>query len=422
VDGLPAEFWQKFDFLDDWLVRVFNEMKRRTKMTWSMRTAVVKLLFKKGEQNKMSNYRPISLLCADYKMLAKIITERMKPVLNSVIDKAQQGFIKGGNIMGSLILVKEIIEYCNEEEVEGALILMDFKKAYDRIDREFMMKTLKAMNFGPDFVGMVEMLYAEVLAQVEVNGELSKEMETEGGVRQGCPLSPFLFICVLELMAIAVRENENLGITEPETQEQDKIALFADDSCICVGKPETQTREARVTMGKYEGASGSKLHDGKTMIMKIGKTRDVRLTNKQLGVSFKILEDGAVEKYLGDLVGNEVSEEKRFEKPLIKLGKTGSRWNRERITVYGRALVSNTLMMPVIGFRANVNGMTKQMTTKILKEIKQFVWKEVPTLKWGLAVRSTNEGGIGVRDPGALIRDANHVYQTLAGKVRSTVG
>ena len=60
---------------------------------------------------------------------------------------------------------------------------MDFKKAYDRIDREFMMKTLRAMNFGPDFVGMVEMLYAEVMAQVEVNGELSKEVSTEGGVR-----------------------------------------------------------------------------------------------------------------------------------------------------------------------------------------------------------------------------------------------
>jgi hypothetical protein len=99
-----------------------------------MRTAVVKLLFKKGEKNKMSNYRPISLLCADYKMLAKIITERMKPVLTSVIEKAQQGFIKDGNIVGSLILVKEIIEYCNEENVEGALILMDFKKAYDRIE------------------------------------------------------------------------------------------------------------------------------------------------------------------------------------------------------------------------------------------------------------------------------------------------
>ena len=68
-------------------------------------------------------------------MLAKIVTNRMRPVLNSVIEKDQQGFIKEGDITGNLILVKEIIQYCNEEDVEGALILMDFKKAYDRVDR-----------------------------------------------------------------------------------------------------------------------------------------------------------------------------------------------------------------------------------------------------------------------------------------------
>ena len=78
--------------------------------------------------------------------------------------------------------------------------------------------------------------------------------------------------------------------------------------------------------------------------------------------------------------------------------KTGCRWDRENPTVYGRALVANTLMMPVICFRANVNGMTKKMTARILKEIKDFVWKEVPPLKWDLAVRSPGEGGIGVRD------------------------
>jgi hypothetical protein len=88
---------------------------------------------------------------------------------------------------------------------------------------------------------------------------------------------------------------------------------------------------------------------------------------------------------------------------MSRLVKTGNRWNREKITVYGRALVVNTLMMPVISFRANVNGMTGAMTKKILSEIKQFVWKLVPTLKWSTAIRSTTEGGIGVRDPGALI-------------------
>ena len=67
IDGLPVEFWQTFDFTDVWLQEVFNEARKRKKMTWTMRMAVVKIIYKKGEKTKMSNYRPISILCADYK-------------------------------------------------------------------------------------------------------------------------------------------------------------------------------------------------------------------------------------------------------------------------------------------------------------------------------------------------------------------
>ena len=134
-----------------------------------MKLSVVKLLFKKDDKLKIGNYRPISLLCSDYKILAKIMTERMKNVLKSVIGKDQQAFVKGGNIMGNLLLVKQIIAYCNEEDEEGAMILMDFAKAFDRINREALIAVLEEMNFGPNFISMVKTLYQKIEAQVEVN-------------------------------------------------------------------------------------------------------------------------------------------------------------------------------------------------------------------------------------------------------------
>ena len=78
-----------------------------------MRTSVVKLLFKKGDRKQIGNYRPLSLANSDYKIFAKAITERIKKTLKQIIGTEQQGFIKGGDITGNLILVKEIIEYCN---------------------------------------------------------------------------------------------------------------------------------------------------------------------------------------------------------------------------------------------------------------------------------------------------------------------
>jgi hypothetical protein len=406
IDGLPIEFWQTVEFTDTWLQQVFNETRKRKKMTWTMRMAVVKIIYKKGERNKMSNYRPISILCADYKLLAKIVTNRMRPVLNSVIQNDQQGFIQEGDITGNLILVKEIIQYCNEEGIEGSLILMDFKKAYDRVDRGLMIKTLEAMNFGPDFIQLIQTLYEDVMAVIEVNDELTGEIGTGGGVRQGCPLSPFLFICILELMAIAVRENtevQGIVLVEPVTGKEDKISLFADDSAICLGKPHEQAKEARITMKRYEEASGSELHDGKTMIMKIGSTRKRVMTNMQIEVKFTILEDEAKEKYLGDVVGNEVTEKERFEDRIEKMKKIGNRWNRENVTVYGRALVSNTLIMPVILYRARVNAITRTLEKEIQKTVKDFIWRKVPSLKWSIAVRGIQEGGIGVKDPICMI-------------------
>ena len=96
----------------------------------------------------------------------------MKEVLAKLIDKAQQGFIKDGDITGNLILVKEIIEYCNENDEEGAIILMDFKKAYDRVDRGAVFRVLEKMGFGRDFVDIVKLdivklLYNEVTAMME---------------------------------------------------------------------------------------------------------------------------------------------------------------------------------------------------------------------------------------------------------------
>ena len=325
--------------------------------------AVVKIIYKKGDKNRMSNYRPICIICADYKLLAKIITSRMRPVLNYVIEKDQQGFIKDGDITGNLILVKEIVQYCNEEGKEGALILMDFKKAYDRVDRGLMFKTLEKMNFEPEFVDLVKTLYGDAISAVEVNDELTREILTGGG-----------------------------GV------RQDTISLFADDSCICARQPFEDLKEARITMEKYEQASGSALHEGKTKIMKIGKTREKMMTNRQIGVKFTILEDKAQETYLGDIIGNEVTEEQRFDGCLEKMQEKGDRWNRENVTGYGRALVSNTLVMPVILYRGRVNGMTAGLKKKVLKIVKEFVW---PTLKWSIALRGIAEGGIGVKDPSA---------------------
>jgi exonuclease III len=404
IDGIPIEFYQKFDFVVDWLYDVFSEIIEDRRMTESMRTALVKLIFKKQNKKKMENYRPISLLCVDYKILAKIITERMKQTMNAIVDVDQQGFIKGGDITGNLILVKEIIDYCNEEQKEGNMILMDFKKAYDRVDREAMFDTLTAMNYGEYFMNLVRILYTDATAIVMVNGEMADSFVTGGGVRQGCPLSPYLFIAVLELMAIALREDENYeGITEPDSNEVDKVSLFADDSAMIIHKS-NQIRATRETIRKFEKATGARLHDGKTKIMKIGPTRQENKTREELGTDFSMMLDDEIERYLGEMIGNEVKDTDRHDENLKAMDKTGERWNREDITMIGRALVANTLLYARMKFRLDVNSTTTEMRKRIKRVIKEFIWKKgKERVKWEIMTRREEDGGIGVIDPDCMI-------------------
>ena len=214
IDGIPAEFYQEFEYITEWLYDILIETEKNKLLTKTMRTSVVKLLFKKGDRTQIGNYRPLSLANTDYKIFAKVITERMKVTLNEIIGTEQQGFIKGGDITGNLILVKEIIEYCNEENIEAYIIMMDFKKAYDRIDRETVEITLRAMNFGENIINMIKLLYAGSEAVIVTNDIKGEQFSTKGGVKQGCPLSPYLFIIVLELMAIEMRDDRHIkGVT-----------------------------------------------------------------------------------------------------------------------------------------------------------------------------------------------------------------
>ena len=404
IDGIPVEFYQKFDFVVDWLYDVFSEIIEAKQMTETMRTAVVKLIFKKKNKKKMENYRPISLLCVDYKILAKIITERMEHTMNEIVDVDQQGFIKGGDITGNLILVKEIIDYCNEEKKEGNMILMDFMKAYDRVDREAMFDTLTTMNYGDYFLNLVRILYTDAAAVVMVNGEMADSFMTGGGVRQGCPLSPYLFIAVLELMAIALREDENYdGITEPDSNETDKVSLFADDSSMFILKT-TQILATRKTIHKFEKATGARLHDGKTKIMKLGQTRQENKTREEIGTEFEIMLDDEIERYLGEMIGNSVKDTDRHDDNLEEMKTTGERWNREGITMIGRALVANTLLFSRIKFRLDVNTTTTDMRKRIKNVMRNFMWNDgKKQVRWEIMTRREEDGGVGVIDPDCMI-------------------
>ena len=165
------------------------------------------LLHKKGDTTNLNNYRPPSLTGVDYKILTYILAERVQKVLKQITNTDQKGFIKGRFIGYNIRLVQDTIEYAKMQNTSGVILFLDFKKAFDSLEWEFMYKALAKYNFGEKFMRWIKIVYTKPGACIKNNGLVSEIFDLERGVRQGCPLSALLFILSVEALACRIRQN-----------------------------------------------------------------------------------------------------------------------------------------------------------------------------------------------------------------------
>ena len=156
-------------------------------MQESMRQAVITCVYKKGKTEDITNWRPISLLNYDYKILTKVLSNRMQSSLTDIISTEQTAAIKGRTIIENLQRNRDIISFANLNELE-ANITLDPEKAFDRVDRNFLFKTLRKFGYRPKIISLIETIYNNIEAQIKLNGNMSQSFPVEKGVRQGCPL------------------------------------------------------------------------------------------------------------------------------------------------------------------------------------------------------------------------------------------
>ena len=158
-----------------------------------MRMGIVTLLEKKGKDRlDIANWRPITLLNIDYKLLTKALGQRLKIVLPSLIKKDQNGFIPGGNIFFSAHTVRDILFYCKKENIDLILLALDYTKAFDSVNFDFIHKTFETFNFGEIFKKWIKIIYNGGKSCITNNGHISESFIIERSTRQGDPISPLV--------------------------------------------------------------------------------------------------------------------------------------------------------------------------------------------------------------------------------------
>lgn len=390
IDGLPSEFYKHFwNQLKDDFYEVFNYCYQKHELPTSCKRAVLSLLPKKGDLGMLKNWRPVAVLCTDYKILAKCLANRLKPFLEYMVNEYQTYCIPNRTIMDNLFLVRDIIDITNLNSENVGIFAIDQEKAFDRVSHFYLFKTLEAFGVGQSFISWIQMLYKDASVMLKVGGGLSRPVAVLRGIRQGCPLSGMLYSLAIEPLLCKLRKTLQ-GIT---VEKPIKLVAYADDVTIFI-KNERDVSVLMETLKIYENASTARVNWEKCEGFFCGQSKNPPV----LPGGVKWSKDGF--KCLGVYLGTETFKTKNWEGMVAKMCSRLSKWSwvLPQLSYRGRVLVTNNLAASALWHKMNVLDPPDDIIQELQKRLVDFFWTGQHWTKAAVLFLPVNEGGQGLID------------------------
>ena len=198
----------------------------------SLRSALILVIFKKGDQLDYKNWRPISLINVDYKLCARALAGQLLKVLHHIIVSDQTCGVPGRFIGENVAFLHDLVDFISESGVPAAILSLDQEKPFDRVDWPFLFRTLTHTGFGQSFILWVQLLYSEIRSAILINGYTS--FWPSRGVRQGCPLAPLLYVISIKVLAANLQAHTDIVGLHPPCLScaLPVVSLYADDKTV----------------------------------------------------------------------------------------------------------------------------------------------------------------------------------------------
>ena len=310
-DRLPNKFYKTFSaVLSEILTGVFNEAKTNGKLPGSCTQGLISILYKKGPRDDPTNYRPITLLNGDYKILTRLLTQRMNEAVKQFVSPQQNGFVPGGFIAENTMLLKLIQAYVEDEDEEAFFLFLDMEKAFDRCSWDYLERALHEVGFEQNFIDYVKLFYSHAnppTRQININGRLGESFPLGSGVAQGCPCSPLLFLLITEALTRSIVRDKDIKGVEIDGVAH-KISQYADDSTL-IGRRSDWPR-MQYHLRRWCAATAMKENGKKREGLLLGKlNRNRRNAPKGIMPRDEWQPDGETIRSLGVPFGNKMEDE-----------------------------------------------------------------------------------------------------------------
>ena len=393
LDGLPMEFYLAFwDLFGADLVEVLNSCSRSGRLSPSQRSGVISLSFKKGDRLDLKNWRRISLLGIDYKIASRAIAGRLLKVIEHVVAPEQTCGVPGRYIGENVALLRDVVTYATSSGTPVAILSLDQEKAFDRVDWSFLHDTLQHMGFGPSFTRWFTIFYTDVRSAVKANGHISQFFHLSRGVRQGCPLSPLLYVLYAEVLACTIRANPTIkGVQLPGAASAlPVLSLYADDTSLVLSSDQS-IRSTFSSYSLFESGSGSKLNQAKSK----GRWLGVWSGRVDPPVALEWSSDKL--KSLGVYLGPGNLEEENWRPRFSAVENVLRSWRQRDLSLRGRSLIIGALALARVWYVASLIHMPPWVMFDLNKLIFRFFWKGKPDrVSRDAVVQPTSAGGFGV--------------------------
>lgn len=404
-DGYCIEFLRaSWDVVGNDVISAIEEFFRNGRLLKDLNTTTIVLIPKIDTATKLGEFRPISCCNLVYKIITKIIANRLKPILQKSISPNQAAFLKGRSLGENVLLASELIRNYNSSSCPRSCMLkVDIRKAFDTISWDFVVKSLEAQDFPPLFVTWIKECITSPRFSVAINGELAGFFPGKKGLRQGDSISPYLFILAMEALSRLLEEAVNRGeIRLHPMCHEPRIThlLFADDLLIFSDGSRHSLTGIKKVLSSFKEWTGLDMNAAKSEIF-FGGYSDIEcsvlsdITGVTLG-SFPT-------RYLGLPLNPSRISMATLQPFLERVTSKLHSWTVKTLSFAGRVTMVSSVIYGMVNFWSSVFALPKSFYEKVDSLCCAFLWKNRVSsgagarVSWESICKPKKEGGLGLR-------------------------